>query len=935
MTMQPVRPGLTGSVGLQIADTTVATLNQSAIPLASFATGSQTAGITAVNGGATQVAITQPAGFIQPTGTGPLRLTVTPPSISFQVGAISRNAQATLQFSLTNWPAAAPLPAVTLTSSDPTRLLLSTSSQSLGAASVTVSSGNASGYPAYSVYMNALDGPADVVVTGTAAGVATSTAIVPIGSTALGFGQYGSGSSITTDTQVTVAMNLYPVAVNGAGAVSGNVTLRPGLDSIPVKINSSNSSVATVPTSPILNSLTSSSPFTVQPLAAGQTDLTVSPPPGYLMAPPNYGRSAHLVVTGSSFAIADFTLGQDLETQANLTVVNGANTIPSDVDVTLVSGNPSAVLLSADAVTPGAASLTVHFSQGTSPSRPVFVQALEQSGKVAIAITANGYVPTSTNVTVVPTAFTLSQTSISTTLQNSPYTLRMTALPAASGPIYGPFQFRPGMTGPTVSAASSNPAVATISPASAVWPAGAKELDFTVQPVSPGSASLTFAVPGVYTAPSAVSVTVSGGNLSVSPTSMNLGNGLQDVISVYSGQSAVQVTVTSSDPSRLLVSNSAAVAGQASIVATNQAGYNAPIYVQALSASGSVTLTFAAAGFQTATATVQLVQPAVEISSPQLGTLTPLSAAIAFQAHLVTFNPSASSLSYSTATLRPGAPPVVVQPSLSNPAVGTIAPAQLIFNPGDSTQSFSFQPAAPGSALLTLSVPAGFADPVALRQQLITVVAARVSFGSALAVGKDLVSSNYVVLPSSAGNSVTVTVTSADPSRLLLANTANPGGVASLAIPIAPGATTSSPFNLIGLDSGGSVGLTAAAGGLTPESFTVTLQPSGFVFGAFPTGPAVNSTIAVTIFPNALDPQTLAPLGNFVLRPGMAPVQVTVTSSNTAVIDNPAAIVVNAGDSSDHTTVKAKASGVTTLTIQTPSGFSTPSSGATATITVH
>lgn len=86
---------------------------------------------------------------------------------------------------------------------------------------------------------------------------------------------------------------------------------------------------------------------------------------------------------------------------------------------------------------------------------------------------------------------------------------------------------------------------------------------------------------------------------------------------------------------------------------------------------------------------------------------------------------------------------------------------------------------------------------------------------------------------------------------------------------------------------------------------------------------------------HALDPQTLTPLGSFPIRPGLTPVSVQVTSSNTAVIPNPPAFVFNPGASASSLNVTAHAAASTTLSITTPAGFATPSTGATLTITAH
>ena len=94
-------------------------------------------------------------------------------------------------------------------------------------------------------------------------------------------------------------------------------------------------------------------------------------------------------------------------------------------------------------------------------------------------------------------------------------------------------------------------------------------------------------------------------------------------------------------------------------------------------------------------------------------------APVNFQARLA----SADDNSFTPPQLRPGAAAVIVPVSLSDPKIGTLTPGQLTFVPGSGTQSFSFQATAPGTALLTLGVPAGFADPSpSARQQLLNVI---------------------------------------------------------------------------------------------------------------------------------------------------------------------------------------------------------------------
>jgi hypothetical protein len=761
---------------------------------------------------------------------------------------------------------------------------------------------------------------------------------IPIGYTGLALSQqyYSSGGGVVTNTQTSsVALNLNTVAMNGFGTVLGGVTLRPGLDSVPVTIATSNPAVAAVPTSPILNSLTGSSPVTLKPLAPGQTDLTVVPPPGYLAAPPGSGRTMHVTVNGPAFTIADLALGRDLQLPVQMTVANGNGAIPADVDVTLTSGDATRLVLSAASGTPGAGSLTIHFARGDQPQRTVWVQALDQSGPVPITISAAGYATSTTTATLYPTTFFTNVSQLSTTVQGSPQTVPF--LPGPAMPqrpnLLGNFLFRPGAS-PAIAASATPAGIVDVSPASTTWPAGAGELDLAVRGLGAGTASLTLTVPALYVAPTPISVTVTGSTLTVSPPSLTVGYNLQDIFSVSVGQPGANLTVTSSNPSLMLVSGSPSAPGQASVTIPSTTSQNVTVYVQALAAAGNATLTFSAPGYGNATAPVQLMGSAVELTAASYtGTLTPLSAPLAFQAKLVAYSPTYNP-GYTTATLRPGAAPLTVPVTFSDPKVATATPAQVTFGAGTASQNFSVQPVAPGSTLLSLGVPAGFSDPVALRQQLLTVIAARASFTLPLTVGKDLSRINGITLAGAVGSSLTLTVTSADPSRLLLSTGSNSAGAASITVTVPGGSSNSGSLNLIGLASSGSVGVTVSAPGLTTTTNTVTLEPAGVVFSTPTASTTVNTRVFAQVSVFALNPDTLAPDASLPLRPGLAPIPVSIASSNPASV-NASSVALNAGFASTQVSFTPAAPGTAIMTLQQPPGFTTPSSGSTLTITVQ
>jgi hypothetical protein len=57
----------------------------------------------------------------------------------------------------------------------------------------------------------------------------------------------------------------------------------------------------------------------------------------------------------------------------------------------------------------------------------------------------------------------------------------------------------------------------------------------------------------------------------------------------------------------------------------------------------------------------------------------------------------------------------------SQPAVGTLRPAVLTFNPGDNRGTVTFTPTATGNAILTITQPAGFVNSPSLAQFVVVV----------------------------------------------------------------------------------------------------------------------------------------------------------------------------------------------------------------------
>ena len=200
-------------------------------------------------------------------------------------------------------------------------------------------------------------------------------------------------------------------------------------------------------------------------------------------------------------------------------------------------------------------------------------------------------------------------------------------------------------------------------------------------PTLPCNTTVTATGPAGFTSDS-IAVTVNQAPALIVPALLGaVGGGLQlggfSVTLTAAQQSVVRVHVESSDASRVLVASSPSAPGAGAIDIDIPAGMTAAsFYVQGVdwtsgtSSAGSADLTFSAAGFTSDIASVNYVQPALEIDS--LPTTTPAAApnhdfrvrvgiAAAGGASLTAFQPR-----------RPGGQPLSVTVTNSNAAVAQI-----------------------------------------------------------------------------------------------------------------------------------------------------------------------------------------------------------------------------------------------------------------------
>ena len=187
-------------------------------------------------------------------------------------------------------------------------------------------------------------------------------------------------------------------------------------------------------------------------------------------------------------------------------------------------------------------------------------------------------------------------------------------------------------------------------------------------------------------------------------------------------------------------------------------------------------------------------------------------------------------------------------------------------------------------------------------------------------------------------DSISLTITSGDPSAVLLGN---PGQAGSASITATISAGTPSVVTYVkALTGSGTVTITASAPGYTNGTGTVTLTPSGFVLAGpngigspFTTYQGVTTTL--TVYAARLSGGVFAEAQQ--LRGGLAVnVPVSTSISSVGTVSSPSVALSGGMDSG---TVQFIASltntGSTDITVSAPVGFSTPTTGATVTATVQ
>ncbi len=179
--------------------------------------------------------------------------------------------------------------------------------------------------------------------------------------------------------------------------------------------------------------------------------------------------------------------------------------------------------------------------------------------------------------------------------------------------------------------------------------------------------------------------------------------------------------MTSNGPAIATISNSGTVVGGTTLTFTNVTSTSVgTIYVQGQSV-GSTTITVSAPGYVNGSGVVTVDLGGFAFYYDQDFTTTTASSPTNLTLYPVSLAPGTLTVVQYGFQLNPGLGAISVPVTSSAPGLETITSSPVVFNPGDSGDSTSFQPATVGTSSITVGTPAGFSTPSQYGQATATV----------------------------------------------------------------------------------------------------------------------------------------------------------------------------------------------------------------------
>jgi hypothetical protein len=447
----------------------------------------------------------------------------------------------------------------------------------------------------------------------------------------------------------------------------------------------------------------------------------------------------------------------------------------------------------------------------------------------------------------------------------------------------------------------------------------------------------------------------------ISVSSISLGQNLQDLVTITlsapAGSSGLPITVTSGDPTKVLLATSlGAVAQLSTTIGAGQTSVDVLVQAQAQASSGTVTLTAAASvGGVSGQGTITLTPSGFVLfaGSAPGGSFNTTQGAntgvIVSSARL----DSAGNFAQ-VQSVRNGLT-VTVPLTLSNPSVGSLTPASATFTAGASNASINFLATStgnlnPATTTITAGVPTtgSFSLPNGNVNMLTAFVAGAGMLPCNPTVGNGLEALCNIQLTGTASGLLNITLTS-NSSNLLLSNTPNGVGANQIKVTVASNHSLSSDFYVYGLANTGSATYSVNGGALGIVTGTVTLAPAGFIISGpnlgYPITTTTKASVGVGIYPVLLTSngdvatdqngpiyQSLAGNSSITVNTTGTPIPPAVTVGAL----NPPQVTISGGTSSGATVFQPAGDvGSITLAVVQPTGFTVPNQYTSVVATVH
>ena len=434
------------------------------------------------------------------------------------------------------------------------------------------------------------------------------------------------------------------------------------------------------------------------------------------------------------------TVGNNLQTY---TSVRFSEPVSADLDLMLMSSDPSRLLLSKTPDVAGSRSITLKVRARFRESPEFWVHGLADTGQVNYMASAPGFETTPGSVTLMPSGIVLvgpngaAVPEFTTTPRGLPLKIKLHSVRLDPAFNFVEQQYIRGGLSLDIKVTSSDARVGAVMMPVNMGAAGDTAVtEFKAAAV--GKTTLAVVQPEGFRTPNKLNSLVATVRVPgiAAANEMTIGQNLQLAAAVSLGEPApdggIIITLTSHDPGKLLLSTAATEEGKGSIKINIPAGsVSANYYLQGLGCSGTVTHTASAPGYASRTGTLTLAPSGVIIALPQHGppdeaeVLRPESAGghqnmfVALLSErkptpLVVYTAFVDPATHRAADitveqLRAGLT-LAVDLKNTDPTVGTV-PLQVTIHGGSERITTPFTPLKAGKTVISVGTPDGFTKP--------------------------------------------------------------------------------------------------------------------------------------------------------------------------------------------------------------------------------